>query len=100
MNKALYCKSALFILCCAPLGAKEQAEKLPSIAFLEYLAEMKEVDGEYYGPQDMKVELCKVSVSKREKQPNESRKAINGEQDDQEQKNDKTAKESECKHHD
>ena len=45
MNKALYCNALLLILACIPLKAQEKVDKLPSIAFLEYLAELEEVDG-------------------------------------------------------
>jgi len=94
MNKALCCNGALIFLCCVPLEAQENVDELPSIAFLEYLADMKEIDGKLYGPQDINVEPCHRSVSEQEEQNNETSNENNGDQ------NDKAATEQECKHHD
>ena len=100
MNRALYCNVVLCTLCCAPLKAQHKVDELPSIPFLEYLADMQEVDGKLYGPQDMSVEPCQRSVSEREEQNNENSNEVNGAQNDKAQKNEKTATEQECKHHD
>jgi len=99
MNKALYCNSLLFILCCASLKAQESVDTLPSIAFLEYLADMEEVDGKLYGPQDMHVESCKKLASAQVKQSNETRDEINGVQNDKPPKNEDTAIKQECNDH-
>lgn len=100
MNKALCCNAVLLILCCAPLKAQEKVDELPSIALLEYLADMEDVDGKLYGPQDMNLVPCQRSVLEREEQNNETSNEINGVQNDKAQKNEKTATEQECKHHD
>jgi hypothetical protein len=58
MNKAFYYNTFLLGLCFSPLKAQESSNELPSMAFLEYLAEMTEIDGKLYGPQDIPVEGC------------------------------------------
>ncbi len=104
MSKTLCCKGALLLLSCAPLKAQENvnelADKLPSIAFLEYLAEMEEVDDKLLGPQDMYVEPCQDSTAAQEKQNNETRNEINGVQNDKPPKNEDPAIKHECKYHD
>lgn len=100
MNKALCCNGTLLFLCCVPLKAQENVDELPSIAFLEYLADMKEIDGKLYGPQDINLVPCQRSESEREEQNNETSNENNVVQNDKAQKNDKTATEQECKHHD
>jgi len=47
---------------------------LPSIAFLEYLAEMTEIDGKLYGPQDLPLIHCKKTLLKREEKKDDSGK--------------------------
>jgi len=100
MNKALCCNGVLLILSCGPLQAQENVDKLPSIAFLEYLADMKEVDGKLYGPQDIYVELCPKLASTPEKQSNETRNKTNGVQNDKPPKNEEPANKQECDDHD
>jgi hypothetical protein len=77
---------------------------LPSIAFLEYLADMTEVDGKYYGPQDMRIEACKDSVNKPKNQNditnNTANNTTNGDKNEKAQENDKAAKMQECNHND
>jgi hypothetical protein len=58
MNKVFYYNTLLLGLCFTPLKAQESSNELPSMAFLEYLAEMTEIDGKLYGPQDIPVRLC------------------------------------------
>lgn len=99
MNKALYCNSALLLLSCVLVQAQENADELPSIAFLEYLAEMKEVDGKLYGPQDMKTKPCQLSKQEREEQ-HETRNDINDGQNDKAKKIEISANDQGCKHHD
>lgn len=48
----------------------------PSIEFLEYLAEMKEVNGEFLDPLDMQTEICQ-NLDKRETEKNETTKGQN-----------------------
>ncbi len=98
MNKTLCCSGALLVLCCVPLKAQENIDELPSIAFLEYLADMTEIDGTFYGPQDINVESCQRSVSEREEQNNEKTNEASIESNSDQ--NDKTATEQECKHYD
>jgi len=100
MNKALCCNGALLVLCCFSSNAQEKVDEIPSIAFLEYLADMEEVDGKLYGPQDMRVEPCQRSVSNQEKQKNETRNETNGVQNDKPPKNEKTACKQENTNHD
>ena len=94
MKKALCYNGALLIWCCTPLKAQENVDESPSIDFLKYLADMKEVDGKLYGPQDINLVPCQRSESEREEQNNETSNENNGDQ------NDKAATEQECKHHD
>lgn len=86
MNKALYCNGVLLILSCVPLQAQDNADELPSIAFLEYLAEMKEVNGKLYGPQDMKIKPFQLSKQEREEQHHETPNDINDGQNDKAKK--------------
>jgi hypothetical protein len=99
MNKALYCNSVLLLLSCVLVQAQENADELPSIAFLEYLAEMKEVDGKLYGPQDMKIKPCRLSKQEREEQ-HETPNDINDGQNDKAKKIEISANDQGCKHHD
>ncbi len=99
MNKALCCNSALLILLCAPLKAQENMNDLPSMAFLEYLADMEEVDGKLYGPQDINLKPCSSLDSAQEKQDGTSNK-INGVQHDKPPKNEEPEIKQECKNHD
>lgn len=100
MNKALYCNSALLLLSCVPLQAQDNVDELPTIAFLEYLAEMKEVDGKLYGPQDMKVKPCQLSKQEREEQYHETPNDNNDGQNDKVKKPEVSANDQGCKHHD
>jgi len=106
MNKALYYSGSLLFLCCIPLKAQENVDKFPSIAFLEYLADMQVVDGNYYGPQDMNGEGCQGSIQKERNNgssneiSNETNNEPNSDKDDEAKTNDKTATKQECKHHD
>lgn len=104
MNKALCCNGVLLILYCAPLKAQETVDELPSIAFLEYLAEMKEIDGKLYGPQDINLEPCQRLIPEREEKHNETTNEAsiesNGGQNNKAQKSGKTAIEQGCKRHD
>jgi len=43
-------------------------DKVPSMAFLNYLAEMTEVDGKLVGPQDMQAEKLSQGDSKKQQQ--------------------------------
>jgi hypothetical protein len=100
MNKALYCNGLLLILACVPLKAQEKVEKLPSIAFLEYLAELQEVDGKLYGPQDMKIKSCQLSTQEKKEQYHETSNDINVGQNDNAKKRQVSTNVQECKHHD
>jgi hypothetical protein len=100
MNKALYCNGLLLILACVPLKAQEKVDKLPSIAFLEYLAELEEVDGKYYGPQDMKIKPCQLSTQEKKVQHYETSYDINDGQNDNAKKREISTNVPECKHHD
>jgi len=58
MKQILCYKILLFSLFISPVKAKESGEKQQvnkplNLAFLEYLADMKEVNGQLLGPQDM-----------------------------------------------
>ena len=55
-RRAPYYKLILTMSIIFPVGATEPTDKIPSMAFLEYLAELVEVDGKLVGPQDMKIE--------------------------------------------
>ncbi len=66
MNKAFYYNTLLLGIFFAPLKAQESLDELPSMAFLEYLADMKEIDGKLYGPQDIPSEYCKKTRFKRD----------------------------------
>ncbi len=100
MNKALYCNGLLLILACVPLKAQEKVDKLPSIAFLEYLAELQEVDGKLYGPQDMKFKLCQSSTQEKKELHHETPNDINNGQNDNAKKRELSTNVPECKHHD
>ena len=100
MNKALYCNGLLLILACVPLQAQEKVDKLPSIAFLEYLAELEEVDGKLLGPQDMKIAPCILSKQKKEELHHETSYDINASQNDNAKKHESSTNAQECKHHD
>ena len=100
MNKALYCNGLLLILACIPLKAQEKVDKLPSIAFLEYLGELEEVDGKLYGPQDMKIKPCPLSELEKEEQHHETSNDINDGQNDNAKKHENSTNVQECKHHD
>lgn len=82
------------------LQADENTDELPSIAFLEYLAEMKEVDGQLYGPLDMDLKLCQTTAQKREEQKNESSSDHDEAQNSKALKRLESAKDKECKYHD
>jgi len=116
MNKALCCNVVLLILCSTPSKAQQKEDEIPSIALLEYLAEMTEVDGKFYGPQDMSLALCQSVSAEQNKQStetstetsaetsnensNETNIGVNGGQDDKAQKNEKSANKPGCKYHD
>ncbi len=87
------------ILCCAPIKAQEKTNEPPSMAFLEYLADMEEVDGKFYGPQDMNFELCQSKKEEQKEKHIEIRTDINGIQNDKPPKNEDQATEQECKSH-
>jgi len=59
-------------MCITPLQAQEALDELPSMAFLEYLAEMTEIDGKLYGPQDLPPINCKKNSLKRDENKNDS----------------------------
>lgn len=98
MNKAYYCNSILLALFCVQLQAQEN--ELPSIAFLEYLAEMKEVDGKFYGPQDIDIAPCLLPKQKQEELPHEIENNINDKENVQAKKGKSSANALECKPHD
>jgi hypothetical protein len=100
MNKALCCNGVLLLLCCSPLNAQEHVSVPPSVAFLEYLADMEEVDGKLYGPQDMQLETCQRTILDQEKKHNEIKTEINGIQNEKPPKNEDQAIKQECKNHD
>jgi len=52
------------LLKCYPLSAEETNKKQPSMAFLEYLADQVDVDGELVGPIDMKTNTAVNKLSK------------------------------------
>jgi len=100
MNKVLYCNGLLLLLACVPLKAQEKVDKLPSIAFLEYLAELQEVDGKLYGPQDMTSKLCQSSTQNKKEQHHEAPNDINDGQNDNAKKREVPTNVQECKRHD
>jgi len=77
MNKVLCFNSILLGMCCTPLKAQESSADMPSIAFLEYLAEMTEIDGKLYGPQDLPLIDCKKILLKRDEKKDGSGKGDN-----------------------
>ena len=62
----------MLCMCITPLKAQDVHDELPSMAFLEYLAEMTEIDVKLYGPQDLPVVICKKSSLKRDENKDES----------------------------
>lgn len=58
MNLTHYYKMLFLTVGISPLNALANSETIPSMAFLEYLAEMKEVNGELIGPQDIQTTHC------------------------------------------
>jgi hypothetical protein len=78
MNRLFYNKPALLSLLlllgfispplkAQPVKVQQNQDKLPSLALLQYLANMTELDGQLYGPQDMPA--CSTSpLDKRDRQ--------------------------------
>ncbi len=64
-NKQRLLCSALILGCFSSQAQDTQSEQAPSMALLEYLAELEEVDGELVGPMDM-------SLKDKEQQRNDS----------------------------
>ena len=58
-------------MCFSSVKAQKNNEALPSMAFLEYLAEMTEINGQLYGPQDL-ANSCHQTTAKRDKNKDES----------------------------
>ena len=54
------------------ISAQQNQQALPSILFLEYLADMTEVDGQLIGPQDISTSLCKLVKPKQKKNEDKS----------------------------
>ena len=72
MKRILPCYFLLLLLYGAEvnsteINAQQNQQKLPSILFLEYLAEMTEVDGQLIGPQDIAESQCEFAKLKRNK---------------------------------
>jgi hypothetical protein len=59
-------------MCITPIQAQDALDELPSMAFLEYLAEMTEIDGKLVGPQDLPIINCKKNGLKRDENKNDS----------------------------
>jgi hypothetical protein len=89
--------SMLLLLGLPQLQAQESKQALPSLALLEYLADMTEVDGKLVGPQDMNAQPC--TAPRAPKQPTKP-----GEQDKKEDqkitKSKQTAVKPECQNND
>ena len=79
-------------MCFTPLKAQESPNELPSMAFLEYLAEMTEIDGKLYGPQDIPVEHCNKAGFKQD----ENKDGSSHEHDEQAPKNESSILDQEC----
>lgn len=79
MNKTLYCNSLLLGLVLIPIKSQANEQPLnqgikantPSLALLEYLAEMEEVDGNLVGPEDISMINC-IAQIKEKKEINQS----------------------------
>jgi len=89
----------MLLLSSFSLQAKEKTDILPSIAFLEYLANMKEVDGKLYGPQDMTIKRCQPTTEKREEKKNETSSNDHEGQKKNALVSDGSATDKECKYH-
>lgn len=59
MNKT-HCYSILFVMSFTAHTEPKKPEKVPDMAFFEFLADMVEVDGELVGPQDLKSSSANV----------------------------------------
>jgi len=92
MNKARYCNLVMLCLYITPIQAQEGLDELPSMAFLEYLADMTEIDGKLYGPQDLPAINCKKNSLIRDENKDES---SNG-HTEKSSKNDKPLLAQEC----
>jgi len=92
MNKAFYYNTLLLGLCFSPLKAQESPNELPSMAFLEYLAEMTEIDGKLVGPQDVPVERCKKDDFKQD----ENKDGSSHERDEKAPKDENSLLDQEC----
>ena len=55
-----------------PLKAQENIQEVPSMAFIEYLAEMEEVNGKLYGPQDIATTHCQKLAQTQEDKKDET----------------------------
>ena len=81
MKRTLCFNGLLFFVCFSSLKAQEKQHTAlkdvqPSIAFLEYLADMTEVDGEFLDPQDIVENGCQKMNS----QQNDNNESTNGQQ--------------------
>lgn len=63
------------------IKAADNNEKMPDMAFLEYLAELVEVDGELVGPMDMKSKDTNKAKPDEKKQTREQLESVMPKQD-------------------